>query len=219
MADSWYRQVWDDKRKRAADLRRDGRALICVNQSRVQVICPYSDEFVVEAHKLGGRWRHRSQIWSFPLNSRWRVAQILVRLWGESNVEGVCQVSLDCRDILVEPWQGQPSVRRELSPSDRLSGKRRDENSSVGPSVKSVPQLLQALAIKIQLGRPRNAANTGVEIDCGGRPMRSGHQRGHRWTPPRKSRPAGKRQLNDEMTNQVCEYVELIPGKPRRRNQ
>ena len=34
--------------------------------TRIQVRAPYNKRFLVKAHDLGGRWRNRLHIWSFP---------------------------------------------------------------------------------------------------------------------------------------------------------
>lgn len=51
--------------------------------SRMQVTAPYTEEFVLEAHRLGGRWRKRSGMWSFPEPVHRLVILHIKRIYGE----------------------------------------------------------------------------------------------------------------------------------------
>lgn len=51
--------------------------------SRIQVHhAPYNAEFVVAAHELDGRWKKRSQVWSFPSHNYPKLAEVCNRLYG-----------------------------------------------------------------------------------------------------------------------------------------
>ena len=49
--------------------------------SRIQVWCPYHEEFVLEAHRLEGKWKKRTQMWSFERYQYPKVARVLNRLF------------------------------------------------------------------------------------------------------------------------------------------
>jgi hypothetical protein len=53
-------------------------------QSRLQVSCPYSPEFLAVAHRLGGRWRKRADFWSFSRHQFPKVAKALNACFGTS---------------------------------------------------------------------------------------------------------------------------------------
>lgn len=55
-----------------------------IQQSRLQVTVPYSQEFVVFAHNLDARWRKRSGCWSFHRHQFVLVAKKLNELFGTS---------------------------------------------------------------------------------------------------------------------------------------
>jgi len=52
------------------------------NMSRVQVFIDYDSEFILEAHRLDGRYRKASQMWSFKRDQYPQVAEVLNRLYG-----------------------------------------------------------------------------------------------------------------------------------------
>jgi hypothetical protein len=61
-----------------------GRGVFTRTQgSRFQVRAPYNPAFPVEAHKLNGRWRKRSAMWSFARHDYAKVAAIVNKLYGE----------------------------------------------------------------------------------------------------------------------------------------
>jgi hypothetical protein len=49
---------------------------------RLQVKCPYNGEFVLFAHRMDGRWRNRTEMWSFRTYQFREVATKLNELFG-----------------------------------------------------------------------------------------------------------------------------------------
>ncbi len=47
-----------------------GHVTIQVVQGRLQVSAPYNDQFVAGAKQLSGKWKYRSRVWSFPVESQ-----------------------------------------------------------------------------------------------------------------------------------------------------
>ena len=52
--------------------------------TRIQVRAPYNERFVVKAHDLGGRWRKRLRVWSFPGSKYTEVLETCNTLYGSS---------------------------------------------------------------------------------------------------------------------------------------
>lgn len=50
--------------------------------SRLQVFCPWNAQFVDFAHRLGARWRKRTQMWSFKRHQYPDVAKQLNKIYG-----------------------------------------------------------------------------------------------------------------------------------------
>lgn len=55
-----------------------------MQSTRFQVSAPYSVDFVTKAHDLGGRWKRRSQIWSFDRSKYFDVARVINSCYGTS---------------------------------------------------------------------------------------------------------------------------------------
>lgn len=53
--------------------------------SRIQVAAPFNQEFVKGAKELGGRWRYRSGVWSFPGYQRSKLNELLERVYGHED--------------------------------------------------------------------------------------------------------------------------------------
>jgi len=65
-SDTPLRAFWDNKRDRQDRIRQQEQVVIQPVGRRLQVISPYEPEFAREAKQMGGKWRRRSQVWSFP---------------------------------------------------------------------------------------------------------------------------------------------------------
>lgn len=80
------RKFWAKKHKLAEQARDQGIVLIQYAGSRMQVTAPFTEEFLLEAHRLGGRWRTRTGMWSFPEPVHKLVLLHLKRIYGESMI-------------------------------------------------------------------------------------------------------------------------------------
>lgn len=88
---------------------------------RIQVTCPYDERFVVGAHTLGGRWRQRTGIWSFPFHQEGQVRTLLQQVFNWTESEAVLRRGLkhaDCGGLLVKlqtmPGNYQCQLCKEL---------------------------------------------------------------------------------------------------------
>lgn len=52
--------------------------------SRIQIRVPYSSSFVAGAHRLSGRWRKRSHLWSFHKDRREKLYELIQSIYGIS---------------------------------------------------------------------------------------------------------------------------------------
>lgn len=52
------------------------------NGNRWQVQSPYSADFVLGAHQLEGRWRKRSQCWTFPSHNYSKMVALCNTVYG-----------------------------------------------------------------------------------------------------------------------------------------
>ncbi len=75
---SFFQAHWERKREKIKALQQAGNVTITEVSSRLQVVCPESDTFTAGAKELGGRWRHKTGIWSFRLSSK-RLVMILIK--------------------------------------------------------------------------------------------------------------------------------------------
>ena len=53
-----------------------------LRMSRLQIAVDYDPAFILEAHRLGGRYKKRSQVWSFDREQYSEVAKWLNREYG-----------------------------------------------------------------------------------------------------------------------------------------
>lgn len=87
--EEYWATIWERKQE-ARDLARElGHVLITRAQSRIQVISPYNDQFVLGAHALGGRWKERSRCWSFPAHTSAQIAELANLIWHVYGLEHV----------------------------------------------------------------------------------------------------------------------------------
>lgn len=78
------RQYWKDRRAKDASEVAAGRVLIRSQNSRLQISAPYNSEFNRRGRELGGKWRQRTRVWSFPWDSHRLVLQLVCTIYGES---------------------------------------------------------------------------------------------------------------------------------------
>jgi hypothetical protein len=71
-------------------------------KSRLHVMVPHNDKFVVFAHSMDARWKRRSGIWSFERIKFARVAIELNRIYGtviKNNLDGKMKAANDTEVI------------------------------------------------------------------------------------------------------------------------
>lgn len=75
---------WEQQRQSYADIRKVGKCVIqyVKGSTRFHLISPYDKELVKEWHNLGGRWRRRSQVWTFKNGLEKYVREHLLRVFG-----------------------------------------------------------------------------------------------------------------------------------------
>ena len=76
---------WDEQRQAQDQVRQDGRYEVHQVKGRLQVVAPFSPAFRAWANSHGGRWRYRSQVWSFPVYMEDQVWAELKRIYGEGS--------------------------------------------------------------------------------------------------------------------------------------
>lgn len=86
--DTFWKGHWDRRRTYLANAKEKGLVLFKVQGERLQVSAPHNPEFVTGARELDGRWRHRTQQWSFPLVSKRLVKELAERVYGAHNLKG-----------------------------------------------------------------------------------------------------------------------------------
>lgn len=92
---SW-RQMHDQRTQARKAVVDRGKAWIQRVQSHIHVSCPYHPDWPTRARELGGYWRQRSYLWSFPATvSMLQVLNLLVYVHGYGVLTGVQQDEYD----------------------------------------------------------------------------------------------------------------------------
>jgi hypothetical protein len=81
-----YQRFWNKRRDYTKRAKEQGIVLTRVAAGRIQVTVPFTEEFVKEAHHMGGRWRKRTEMWSFRASVRPRLFEVLDNLYGKENI-------------------------------------------------------------------------------------------------------------------------------------
>lgn len=71
-------------RKRKADIKASqdsGRVVFIRDHRRIQVIAPHNKEFAKGAGELAGRFKHKTQVWSFDCRLEKRVRELVEKVW------------------------------------------------------------------------------------------------------------------------------------------
>lgn len=61
----------------------DGVITLMQQCSRLHVSAPYRFNFIRGAHALRGRFRKKSEVWSFPMRSYLSVMQLIHKVYGD----------------------------------------------------------------------------------------------------------------------------------------
>ena len=83
---SEYKIYWKERRKVQEAITSAGCAIVEWRQGRVHVSAPYRTEFIQAAHRLNGRWRPRSRVWSFPPEAHKEVLAVCKEIYGRHKV-------------------------------------------------------------------------------------------------------------------------------------
>lgn len=83
----FYQAHWGKRKGYGRQAKAQGIVLVRFVGSRMQVTAPYSDDFVKVARRLKGRWRKRSEVWSFPESVHEFV------LWHIHDIYGECMIN------------------------------------------------------------------------------------------------------------------------------
>lgn len=75
-----WKQHWKDVKRRNEAAK---TVTIKVTGTRLRVTCPYTPQWVEEAHLLGGRWRPRTAMWSFQVCQYDAVLEACQRVFGK----------------------------------------------------------------------------------------------------------------------------------------
>jgi hypothetical protein len=81
------KQYW--AKKRQANLDKTAQGLVYTIQvgRRIQVTCPDNDDFTRGAKELGGIWRDRTQLWSFPIERKRLVRDLVIQCFGMEDIQ------------------------------------------------------------------------------------------------------------------------------------
>lgn len=82
---------WMERKKAIQAAMDDGRVIITLEKaglaSRLVVVCPFDTDFTKGAREIGGKWRHRTNRWTFDPASARLVKALAERVYGRSKVE------------------------------------------------------------------------------------------------------------------------------------
>lgn len=68
---------WNNHRKHNQHIRDAGEIEVRRVMTKLQVVAPFDARFPPLARSIGGKWRHRSQIWSIPSANEAQLLQFL----------------------------------------------------------------------------------------------------------------------------------------------
>lgn len=88
MADNFWRRHWSAQRAARVSAVGQGRVHIWAEGTRLHVAAPYDRRWVTGAAELGGRYREKSAVWSFPRAAERLVRTLAGQLWGAAVVDG-----------------------------------------------------------------------------------------------------------------------------------
>jgi hypothetical protein len=74
---------WNAERELADVIRAAGKYRVLSKGRRLHVICPYHDVFKWRARELGGVYRERSGMWTFKIQSKRLVMDLLIEIFGK----------------------------------------------------------------------------------------------------------------------------------------
>lgn len=81
------KEYWAKRRQANSESVAQGLVRILAKGQRLQVTCPDNDTFTRGALELGGRWRHKTQFWSFPIQRQRLVRELVIQCYGKDKVQ------------------------------------------------------------------------------------------------------------------------------------
>lgn len=81
-----FKDHWDKKKSHVKDVQMRGEVEVSHVKGRLHVICPYSVAFRQGAYPLLGKWRRKSEVWSFPEQTWPFLKALIIITFGEENL-------------------------------------------------------------------------------------------------------------------------------------
>lgn len=85
MAFNWV-DHWNAERELADIIRAAGKYRITSKGRRLHVICPFNEQFRFRARELAGVYRDRSSVWTFKIQSKRLVMDLLIEIFGKDAI-------------------------------------------------------------------------------------------------------------------------------------
>jgi len=84
------KEQWSNVKATNDKIKSEGRCVVRTVQAgmvkRLQVVCPYSADFVRGAQGLNGSWRARTGVWTFDTKQMEPVYKLCIRCFGRDKV-------------------------------------------------------------------------------------------------------------------------------------
>lgn len=92
---NFYRMKWEQQRKDREEAIGKGLCVMLQRGRRLQVTCPFNEEFVKQAQIMSGTWRAISGMWSFRIQAYPLVYKTACDIFGTNKVMGLNRESED----------------------------------------------------------------------------------------------------------------------------
>lgn len=76
MSEYWHKRKADIKAAQDS-----GQVIFVRDHKRLQVIAPASEDFITGAQELAGRFKRKTQVWSFDLRLEKKVRELVEKVW------------------------------------------------------------------------------------------------------------------------------------------
>jgi hypothetical protein len=75
------KEYWSKRRANIKLAQESGKIVFMRDHRRLQVIVPQHKDFIRGAQELAGRFKHRTQIWSFDYRLEKKVRELVEQVW------------------------------------------------------------------------------------------------------------------------------------------
>jgi hypothetical protein len=75
------REYWDRRKADIKLMQESGRVVFIRNHKRLQVIAPQNKDFIKGAEELAGRFKRKTQVWSFDARLEKKVRELVEQVW------------------------------------------------------------------------------------------------------------------------------------------